>query len=151
LHRADRLGIAFGLWHSEIPILSLLRITALLMTYEQHRHSMKRCEAANDRRIISKAAITVNFGEVLKHALDEIERMRPLRMTGKLHPLKSRARILLIFFFGHFGLGLMGSSRARREALPDYFAIQASQRRFDFDASLDLQTCMRSNSHCHLV
>ena len=67
---------------------------------------MESREAANDRRIISKAAITVNFGKVLKHSLDEIKRIRAVRVTGKLHTLKSRARILwilfLIFFPGHF-------------------------------------------------
>jgi hypothetical protein len=74
--------------------LSLLGVATFLMTYRGDRHSMKAREPANDRRVVRITTVAMNFHEVLEQALDEIQRVGPIRMARKLDTLESRSWIL---------------------------------------------------------
>lgn len=63
------------------------------------RHSMKAGEAADKRRIIGVSAITVNFHEVLKQPLDEVQRVRTFRMSRELDSLERRRSVLCFTLF----------------------------------------------------
>src|SRR6266852_416381 len=53
---------------------------------------MKSRRAANDRGIISEPAVAVQLYELIEQALNEIKRVRAIRVAGQLHTLKrSRA------------------------------------------------------------
>jgi hypothetical protein len=65
---------------------------------------MKAPIASDDCRVLAKTLVAVKLSEIFEQALDQIERVRAIRMTRQLHPLKSSA------WFGvgrrRFGLGL---------------------------------------------
>ena len=47
---------------------------------DQNFVAVKAGHAADDGGVVAKAAVAVNFAEVGEHALDVVERLRPLRM-----------------------------------------------------------------------
>ena len=89
LHRAQSLSIPFGLWHPKISHLPLLRVAPFLMPNRRDRHSVKARKATDDRRVVGITTVAMNFDEVFEQPLDEIQRVRPIRMARKLHPLES--------------------------------------------------------------
>ena len=58
------------------------------MAHDEHGHSMEASKTADHRRIVGKAAIAVKFFEVFENALDEIERVWPIRMARELDALE---------------------------------------------------------------
>ncbi len=67
---------------------------------------MKSRRAANDRRIIREPTVAVQLYELIEQALDEIKRVRAIRMTGQLHALKRTRDLSHLgrFFFVRFFL-----------------------------------------------
>src|SRR6266446_5063838 len=67
---------------------------------------MKSRRAANDRRIIREPAVAVQLYELIEQALNEIKRVRAIRMTGQLHALERTRRFSHLgrFFFVRFFL-----------------------------------------------
>ena len=63
-HDAQRLAVAFGLWHPEIAIQLLLGIPSLLMTDQAHRRVAEKAETADDCSVVSEFAIPVNLDKV---------------------------------------------------------------------------------------
>ena len=63
---------------------------------------MKTRESAHDRRILREAFVAVQFDEIFKQTLDEIERVRSIGVSRKLNALECGARFdgfLGRFFF----------------------------------------------------
>src|SRR6266446_9934111 len=67
---------------------------------------MKSRRAANDRRIIREPAVAVQLYELIEQALNEIKRVRAIRMTGQLHARERTRRFSHLgrFFFVRFFL-----------------------------------------------
>ncbi len=66
------------------------------MTDNEDRHTVKMREAANNRRIIRVSTIAVYLSIVFEKTLDEVQRVRPIWMTGELHALKRGSRVFLL-------------------------------------------------------
>ena len=53
------------------------------MANDRDGHSVKPRKPANDRVIVSIATITVHLNEVVKQSFEEVQRIRPLGVTGE--------------------------------------------------------------------
>ncbi len=87
-------------------IAALLGVAAFLMPNYDDRQTMKASEATNDRRVFGKSLVAVEFDEVFKQSLDQIQCVRPVSMSCELHALKGcslfdrfRVSVLLCFLF----------------------------------------------------
>ena len=89
LHQTQCLAVTLGSRHAEIAVDFLLRITAFLMPDNHHRNPFQLGKATDDRRIISKGPIPVEFMKILEHHLDIVEGVGAQGMTGKLRNLPS--------------------------------------------------------------
>jgi hypothetical protein len=59
---------------------------------------MKARKAANDRRVISVTAVTMNFREAFEEPLDEIECVGTIGVTRELNAFERGCRMLVIQF-----------------------------------------------------
>jgi hypothetical protein len=81
------------------------------MAHDYDRQSVKASVTGDDGRVFSETLVAVKLHEVFKQALDQIERVRAIRVTRKLHALESRPLLagrgdrlcfFFVFAFGHF-------------------------------------------------
>src|SRR5215471_7142966 len=80
LHHADRLAVSLGVRRSKITEDPLFHVAALLRAYDQNFFTVESGHAADNRRIVPKAAVSMNFAEIGEYPLDVIECLRTLRM-----------------------------------------------------------------------
>ena len=85
LHQAQRLAVTFGVTHTEIAMQLLLRIAALLLADHHQWATLEARQAADHRRVVGEAPVTVQFHEIGAEHLDPVQRIRPLRMAGEQH------------------------------------------------------------------
>ena len=57
--------------------------------------TMKASQATDDRGIFRKSLVAVELDEVFKQSLDEIECVRPIRMTRELNSLKGCSLLIV--------------------------------------------------------
>ena len=84
LHQAKRLPVPFGVCHAEVAVRTALDVTALLMPDHHHGVTAKTRETADNRRIITVAAVAVQLIEIGEHHPDVVERIRAVRVAGHL-------------------------------------------------------------------
>src|SRR5205807_4770045 len=75
---------------AEIAMDTLLHVVALLRANHENFLAVKSGHAAENRRIISESAVTMNLAPVGEHALNVVQRLRTLRMPGQLSLLPRR-------------------------------------------------------------
>ena len=83
-HQANGFAIAFGFGHSIIAIETFLGVAALLLANHHDRLTLKKSHPPNQGRVVAKFAVTLNGTEGGEHTGDEVERVRPVRVAGKL-------------------------------------------------------------------
>src|SRR6185503_3984308 len=86
---------------------ALLGVPALLVANHNHRQAVETCVTTNDCWIVCKPAIAVNFDEVLKQTLDNVEGIKAVRVPRQLHALES-GLVFMIGRCGFFHLRLSG-------------------------------------------
>src|SRR5437867_12854853 len=64
LHQAQRLPVAFGMRHPEVPCDLLARLPPLLVPDDHHALVLEAGEAGHDRRIVAEEPIAVELEEV---------------------------------------------------------------------------------------
>src|SRR5439155_24060646 len=79
-----------GVCHGEIAVLLLLGMARLLMANYHDLFAMEARDPANNRWIVGKAAVAVNFAPVGKNPLDVVESVRTLRMPRQFGFLPRR-------------------------------------------------------------
>ena len=72
---------SLGLSHAEIAAAALFKRAALLVA-DTTSSCRQTGQTANDRFIIGKSAVSVEFMEVRKDRIDIVERVRALRMAS---------------------------------------------------------------------
>ncbi|OQA28797.1 MAG: hypothetical protein BWY59_00669 [Verrucomicrobia bacterium ADurb.Bin345] len=87
LHQPQRLAVALRIRASEIAFEVAFRVSALLGADEHDRLAAHAGEAADDRAVVGKAAVAVQFHEVRRDGADVIERIGAERMPRHLHAL----------------------------------------------------------------
>src|SRR5262249_42786685 len=58
-HGPDRFPVPFGLWHSEVSVLTLLRVATLLMSDNNDGQSMKTSKSADHSPIVCEPAVAM--------------------------------------------------------------------------------------------
>jgi len=90
--QAHRLAVALGVRHSEAPRDVLLgRGAALLRDHDDRPDAVELRDPADDRRIVAVPAVAMELLELLEQPVDDLDRVRPLQLTGELHRLPRRA------------------------------------------------------------
>ena len=79
-HDAQRLAIALGMWRAEVSMHALLHVAAFLRADNKHFIAVKAGHSANNGRIVSKGAITVDFTPVRKETVNVVECLGTLWM-----------------------------------------------------------------------
>jgi hypothetical protein len=84
------------------------------VTNHDYRQPVKASEAADNRGVFGESLVTVKFDEVFKQPLDQIERVRAVGVSSKLHTLESSSILdrfcvlefilFILFVFGHSGI-----------------------------------------------
>src|SRR5579864_2446402 len=64
LHGAQRFAIALGMRSPKVTIDALLHVAAFLRADDKNFFAMKTCHAADDGRIVAKAAVAVDLAPV---------------------------------------------------------------------------------------
>src|SRR5271165_7263393 len=90
LHKTQRLAIALGIRLTEVAINALLGVAALLRTEHGDFASVEAGHAANHRRVVGKAAVTVNLADIGKNPLDVIEGIGTHGVAGHFGALPRR-------------------------------------------------------------
>ena len=87
LHDPQRFSIPFRARVAEVPEDLLLRVASFLVPHHTYRLLAVLGEARDDRVIVGKPAIAVEFIPAGEQPLDVIERVRPVRMSRDKDPL----------------------------------------------------------------
>ena len=88
---------------AEVAEHAFLGVSALLGTDDHDRFPVQFCKAAHDRRVVSKATVAVHFQKVREDPFDVVQRVRAVRMTGKLNALP-RGQVFVNTLLGFFQL-----------------------------------------------
>ena len=86
-HQAQRLAVALRVGRAEISQDVFLGVPALLRADDHHPVFPQPGEAADHGPVLGKQPVTVQFVKLGEGVLDVIQRVRPVRMPGQLHPL----------------------------------------------------------------
>ncbi len=81
------LAIAFGARHAEVAPGTLTGITTFLMTNHHQRAAINPRQATNQRRIVSKGTVAMQFDKIGHQMFDVIQGVRALRMARHLRHL----------------------------------------------------------------
>ena len=73
--------------HPKIPLDILARAAPFLMADDHDPAAFQRSNAADDGHVIPIPPIAMQLDKAVDHALDEVERMGPIAVTGQLHAL----------------------------------------------------------------
>ena len=97
MHEPERLAIALGMRHPEVAGDLLARVPPLLMTHHDDPPPLEPGQAPDDRGVVTVHAVAVELDEVVEEELEEIARVRPLRVPRELRALPGRqARVGLL-------------------------------------------------------
>ena len=103
LHDAQCLAIPFGLGLAEIAVDALLGVASLLMADDGYGAAAKFCQAGDERFIVAKAAVAVEFDKVGEHQINPVESVGPLGMARNLGALPgAEVSVKLPAEFEHF-------------------------------------------------
>src|SRR6267378_2665020 len=86
-HEPHGFAVAFRPGHAEVSEDLLLGIASLLMADYNHRLAVETGKTSDDRRIVGKRAVAVQFLEIGKQRGGVIERVRTLRVSRHLSDL----------------------------------------------------------------
>src|SRR5262249_20653964 len=92
LHEPERLAIPLGMRHPEVPRDLLARVASLLVADHDDAAPLEERKAADHRRVVAVHAIAVQLDEVVEEELDEVARVRALRVARELRALPGRQR-----------------------------------------------------------
>ena len=81
LHRAQRLAVSLRLRHPKVPEDLLLGVAAFLLRHDHHRSALEPGHSCDNRRVVPKHPVAMDFLEIGAEPLDIVQRMRPLRMA----------------------------------------------------------------------
>src|SRR5262249_46461336 len=70
--------------HAELPVDALLDLAALLVANERDRPAREPPDTGDDRPVVRPTAVAVQLDPVGEHALDVVERVRPVGVTSEL-------------------------------------------------------------------
>ena len=84
---AHGLPVALGVRHPEVARDVLLGRCALLLADDDDRPSVEVRDPADDRGIVTEAAVAVQLVEAIEDAPDDVERVRTLDVARGLHRL----------------------------------------------------------------
>ena len=87
LHRAQGFAIAFGLGLAEIAREALLGVAAFLAADDHYGLAVKFRHAGDQRGVVGKIAVAVDFGEIVEEQADEIVGVGALGMAGEQEAL----------------------------------------------------------------
>ncbi|OPZ63735.1 MAG: hypothetical protein BWY83_03344 [bacterium ADurb.Bin478] len=89
-HQPQRFAIALRMRHAKVTTELFLGLARFLMADHHHRLLLQTADAGDDGRVITEETVAVQFNEIGDHRLDVIQRVRPVGVTGQLHPLPAR-------------------------------------------------------------
>ena len=140
LHQTQRLAVAFGMRAAEIAHQILLGVAALLLADDHHAALVDRRQPADDRMVVGKAAVAVQFDEIGRDALQVIEHVGPFRMPGELDALP-RGEVGEDLFLGRLEFFLNGVNLRREiDLLFGGLFLQGFERLLEFgDGFLEFQ------------
>ena len=113
LHLEDRLAVALGMGTAEVAGAPFFVGAALLMADDQHLVLIELGEAGEDRPVVAKAAVAVQFDELVEHQREIVGRVGPVLVPGDLHDLPRR----------QVGIDLGASFRRSRAAAAQLFVL----------------------------
>ena len=87
LHEAQGLAVSLGVRHAEVARDVLPGVAPLLVPDGHDRVALEAREPAHDGLVVAEDAISVQLDEILEEKAEQVERVGPLRMPGKLGPL----------------------------------------------------------------
>ena len=87
LHDPQSLPVAFRLGLPEIAHQALLRVPPFLMSDDGYRPALKFRQPADNRLIVAKVPIAVQFHKIGEERSNVIQRVRPLRVPRDLRAL----------------------------------------------------------------
>ena len=90
LHQPQRLAITLRLGHAEISVELILGVASLLMPDHHDRLAAETRQATDDRGILRKQTVALQFLEISKNVLEVVQGVRPLRMPRDLRDLPRR-------------------------------------------------------------
>src|SRR4030095_12862687 len=86
-HESQGFAVALRPRNAEVAIDLLLGVAPLLLAEHHAWLAVEAGEPTDDCGIVGIRAVAVQFAEVAEHAVDVIERVRPLRMARDLRDL----------------------------------------------------------------
>ena len=87
LHHAQRFAITFRLGLTKIADHALLGVASLLLADYRHRSALEFRQAGNQRSVVSKRTIAVQFDKIGKQQRDVVGQIRAQRMPRNLGAL----------------------------------------------------------------
>src|SRR5262249_1702183 len=105
LHQAYRFAIAFRPRHAEIVLEAAFGARSFLVADHANALAVKSAEAADDGLVLAEFTVAGERGKISDEAVDEIETVRPLRMSRDLR-LLPRCQIGIDLLQRRSGLGL---------------------------------------------
>ena len=117
---------------AEVTHQILFRIAAFLLADHHHTMVVDRGQSADDRVVVGKTPVAVQFDEAGRDALQVIQHVRTLRVAGQLHALPGR-EVGEDFFLGRFEFVFDGVNlRGEIDLLFGGLLLKRLQRLFQF-------------------
>ena len=96
--KPQRLAVALGPRHAEVPPDFFRHCAAALVSDHHQRLATEAGQAADNRRIISKATVSVQLDELGAQTLNVVKRVGPVSVARELYPLPGRQRVVDLGF-----------------------------------------------------
>src|SRR5262249_12080332 len=87
LHEAERLPVALGMRHAEVPVELVLGISTLLVAHHNNGTPLEAGQATDNGVIIPEKPVPMELYEVFGEKADQVQCVRASRVTGQLDSL----------------------------------------------------------------